>query len=458
MNQKYSITLLFLYSTVYSYDFQSDGICYTIISETDCTVEVSKNNNSFYRGNLIIPSQVTKYGQTYTVKRIGADAFSDCNNLYSVSISESVDSIYTAFSGCSALTEINVDSDNPFYKSIDGVLFDKSVTHLLRFPDGKGGNYIIPNGVKVISSYAFVTNNNLHSLSMPSSVTRIENQAIQICYNLNNIVLSSSLEYIGDGSIMDCGFSQIILPQSLKYIGNDAFNGCKKLKSLNIPKNVEYIGDNSVFGYCPSLEQIEVDSNNSYYISINGILYDKEVTKVLKCPSNIQDYEWVTLPSTIKSIGYCAFHTNKNLTRITIPAGVTTIGNGAFYYCSNLSRVTCYARTPPSTPSEKNTSSDPWDYSGRNDAILYVPKGCAETYRDFYNLKYSYGSYTYVYPWASFKTIIEMDDESDIIDINNDPIEKEIIYNISGTKAYSTFKGINLIRSKNGSIKKVIKK
>jgi len=89
------LTLLGLIISINSiaYDFQLDGIYYTIISESDCIVEVSRNNDEYYSGNLTIPSQVTKYGQTYTVKRIGQNAFMDCKNLYSVTIPETVDSI-----------------------------------------------------------------------------------------------------------------------------------------------------------------------------------------------------------------------------------------------------------------------------------------------------------------------------------------------------------------------------
>lgn len=452
------LTLLGLIISINSlaYDFQLDGIYYTIISESDCTVEVSRNNDEYYSGNLTIPSQVTKYGQTYTVKRIGQNAFMDCKNLYSVTIPETVDSISSgAFIWCSSISEIKVDSNSPYFQSKDGVLFDKAMTKLLHFPNAKSGNYIIPDGVKTIASHSFNTNMQLNSVSMPSSLKRIEEQAFEICESLYEVQLSTTLEFIGFQAFSSCPFTTITLPESLKHIDSDAFNGCDKLKSIFIPKNVEYIGDKSAIGYCTSLEKIEVDPENLYYTSIDGILYDKALTKVLKCPSQIKDLEWITLPSTITYICKSAFHTNKSLARIVIPAGVTVIDNGAFGGCSNLSRVTCYAQIPPSTPMEQYNTSDPWDATARSSATLYVPKGCADIYRKFYNRTYYYGN---VYPYAKFKEIIEMDEEagisSDIYDDGNIDISR---FNASGIKVYSATNGLNIIRMSNGTIKKVIK-
>lgn len=440
----------------FAYDFQLDGIYYTIISESDCTVEVTKNNDKYYSGNLVIPSQVTKYGKTYTVTRIGINAFMDCKSLYSVTIPETVDSIYSgAFIWCSAISEIKVDNNSPYFQSKDGVLFDKAMTKLLHFPNAKSGEYIIPDGVKTIASHSFDTNMELHSVSMPSTVTHIEEQAFVLCESLYDVQLSTSLVFIGNSAFSSCPLTSISLPESLKYIGNNAFNGCDRLKTISIPKSVEYIGENTAIGYNVSLEKIEVDPENQYYTSIDGILYDKALTKVLICPSQIQDLEWITLPSTITYICASAFSANKSLARIVIPAGVTVIDNGAFGGCSNLSRVICYAQTPPSTPMRQYGTSDPWNDTARSSATLYVPKGCADVYRNYYNLTYYYGN---VYPYAKFKEIVEMDEETGISSGIYDNSDIEVSrYNASGIKLNSATKGLTIIRMSNGNTKKIIK-
>lgn len=437
-----------------AYDFQLDGIYYTIISESNKTVEVSRNKDNLYTGDLTIPSQVTKYGVTYTVTRIGDYCFLDCAKLQSVNIPETIDSIcYYAFIGCSALYEINIDNKNTYFQSIDGVVFDKDLTTLLHFPSAKAETYEIPDGVKIIAKNSFTSNKLLRSLSMPSSVIKIEKSAFN-CPNLIDIQLSESLEIIAEHSFSHCSFTSIILPESLKYIGRGAFMDCK-LSAIFIPKNVEYISEDDAFSICSALEKIEVDPNNKYYTSIDGILYDKQISKVLRCPQNIKDMEWITLPSTITKICKCAFHSVYSLTRIVIPANVTIIGNGAFFYCDNLSRVYCYTENPPSTPIEEYSSSDPWDYSSRSNATLYVPKGCTDIYKNFYNKTYWH---TTVYPYKNFKEIIEMDDDTGItpsfID-NNDQIFST--YNTMGMKKSKTTNGLNIIKYRNGSTKKIIK-
>ena len=133
----------------------------------------------------------------------------------------------------------------------------------------------------------------------------------------------------------------------------------------------------------------------------------------------------------------------------------TVIDNGAFGGCSNLSRVTCYAQIPPSTPMGQYNTSDPWDATARSSATLYVPKGCADVYRNFYNRTYFYGN---VYPYAKFKEIIEIDEmagiSSGIYDDSNIEISR---FNASGIKVNSATNGLNIIRMSNGTIKKVIK-
>ena len=438
-----------------AYDLEADGIYYTIISDKTKTVEVSKNKVKLYTGKVSIPSSITKFGETFTVTRIGLSCFRDCDKIYCINLPETIDSICNdAFVYCSALKEINIDKNNPYFQSVDGVVFNKDLTSLLHFPNAKTDTYEIPDGVKNIAVNSFTTNDVLRSLSMPSSLLKIEYYAFD-CPNLIDIQLSKSLESIGKYSFSNCPFTSIRLPESLKSIEESAFYNCKNLSTIYIPKNVEYISEDWQFPGCSALEKIDVDPDNKYYTSIDGILYDKQISKVIRCPQNIKDMEWITLPSTITKICKCAFHSVYSLTRIVIPANVTIIGNGAFVCCDNLSRVYCYAENPPSTPIEEYSSSDPWDQTSKSTATLYVPKGCTDIYKNFYNKTYWH---TTVYPYKNFKEIIEMDDDTGItpsfID-NNDQIFST--YNTMGVKKSTTTNGLNIIKYRNGNTKKIIK-
>jgi hypothetical protein len=124
--------------------------------------------------DLTIPSSVTS---------IGDKAFLGCRNLYSVTIPSSVTSIGDgAFIGCSSLMSIRVDSLNPAYAGIDGVLFDKTVRTLIAYPvDKNTETYIIPSSVTAIGNSAFAYCGSLTGITIPSSVTSIGDNAFYDC-------------------------------------------------------------------------------------------------------------------------------------------------------------------------------------------------------------------------------------------------------------------------------------
>jgi len=129
------------------------------------------------------------------LNRIEPNTFSNCTSLETVTIPEGVTSIgwgafgntgltrihipgsvaqiEYAFSGCFRLTEINVAKDNPAYLSREGVLFNREGTVLIQFPGGRAGSYTVPKEVERIDPYAFAESYQLERLIIPSSVTTI---------------------------------------------------------------------------------------------------------------------------------------------------------------------------------------------------------------------------------------------------------------------------------------------
>jgi hypothetical protein len=132
---------------------------------------------------------------------IGDDAFLGCYNLSSVNISASVTNIGAyAFNACANLTNIAVATDNSFYSSLNGVLFDKNMTTLVTFPGGKPGNYTIPDTVTNINEYAFYECSALASVTIPACVSNIgDNNFIQ-CYTLTNIYFTGNAPTVASSS------------------------------------------------------------------------------------------------------------------------------------------------------------------------------------------------------------------------------------------------------------------
>ena len=178
--------------------------------------------------SITIPNSVTS---------IGYGTFMDCTALTSIMIPNSVTSIDdAAFSGCSSLTSINVEVNNPNYCSIDGVLFNKNKTTLIRYPGGKSGFYTIPNSVTWIGEGAFSRCTSLTSVTIPNSVTSIGDAAFYECSSLTSVTIPNSVTSIGSSAFAYCSsLTSIMIPNSVTFIAWGAFTACKGLR-LQLPE------------------------------------------------------------------------------------------------------------------------------------------------------------------------------------------------------------------------------
>ena len=319
----------------------------------------------------------------YPVKEIEGNAFSDCSNIRSVFIPNSVISIHpNAFPWCYNLTALHADPDNTRYSSKDGVLFSKDQTVLTHYPQGiQNDKYTVPDGVTKIGSYAFFNQSYLTEVDIPSSVTVIAPHAFEGAF-IQSVVLPANLTEIGENAFTGAFIQSIAIPAGVEVIGSSAFSDCKYLTSVTIADGVKHIGpyafsgsslenlfipksvvtvDATVFSNCWNLTAIEVAENNPNYLSRDGILFNKAQTALIKYPQNnaVKDYgvpdgttevlpdafsgcgnlSSVKLPDSVKTIGEFAFASCWNLTALYIPESVTTIGEFAFSGCDSLSTL-----------------------------------------------------------------------------------------------------------------------
>ena len=232
-----------------------------------------------------------------------------------------------AFYNCAALTSVKIPAD---VTSIG-----KSAFRYCRSLTG----VTIPDSVTSIGEEAFSSCSALTSITIPRSVTSIGEDVFGGCTGLTSVAIPDSVTSIDSRAFESCwSLTSLTIPNSVTSIASTAFQGCDGLTSITIPASVMNIGDGSAFN-ARNLTDIYVDNNNKNYVSVGGILFNLDKTKLVCYPQGRTAASYA-IPSTVKVIDGGAFSNCDSLTSVTIPNSVTSIGDGAFSGCRALPSVT----------------------------------------------------------------------------------------------------------------------
>ncbi len=331
-------------------------------------------------GEVVIPKTIEGYAVKWIGDRYsGAAVFQGFTGITSIVIPDSVISIDSSgFGGCTSLAEITVSPDNKNYSSVDGVLFNKDMTILVRYPEGAANSsYVVPNSVVEIYSNAFIGCNSIKSITLSKGLKKIYDGTFANLTNLESVIVQEGVQHIGNKAFENCSsLKQISLPESLISIGsvykgnpNDfsaseyfqygrTFYGCTSLEEVKIPDNVEIIGYSTFYG-CTSLSKVKLSkklkeiAENTFYgcSSLKNIIIPKGVLEIgYSAFENCTSLENIELPDGLTAIGISVdhyFHTSgcysfagcTSLKEVVIPDSVTGIGSRAFSGCTSLSKV-----------------------------------------------------------------------------------------------------------------------
>ena len=294
------------------------------------------------REEVVVPETVT-YGNpavTYIVSGIFLDFYypstpPSCSGLGLLVIPASIDQITGELP---PVKGFQVDANNQYLSSQDGVLFDKTGSLLMIYPSlNERNDYAVPEGTEEILGYAFQGASMLETVSLPSSLRDIGDQAFSGCTRLREVEMR----------------------EGLTSIGYSAFRNCSSLLQVTLPASLESLGSDWYYG-CSALQRIDVAEGNTRYASVDGVLFNKGKDTLLQYPyahgadyavpagtdtigtwafSGVTMLESVQLPASVKAIETSAFSNCSQLRAIDLPEGLLRIGGRAFYNCRSLTQV-----------------------------------------------------------------------------------------------------------------------
>lgn len=218
----------------------------TQYKETEGGVVLYRYTGSSTEEEYVVPAEY----EGKPVVKIDRFGLANAEYLKKITIGKNVSEIDVwAFTSCSKLEAFVVDEENEYFTAVDGVLYNKDMTEIISYPNGKtplekdddgnvigGGAYVAPDTVKLIRANAFY-----------------------LCWNLYSVTLNEGLEEVGDKAFLKCDNVRTInIPDTVTKIGVDSFSYMNTLTSLEIPSSVKEIGDYAFFATESDLKEIIV--------------------------------------------------------------------------------------------------------------------------------------------------------------------------------------------------------
>ena len=290
------------------------------------------------------------------VKNFYGEVFYNCSSLESVTLPKNLEMFDPYFYGCTALENVYIDEGNPNYCSVDGILYDSTKAAVVYVPTARCGTVVVPDGVTTIMSRAFMFSN-AEKLSLPESLTTIDERVFNGCYSISEIQYAGTQaqwetisignygnDILNEVRIIGNGFS--VEPEILYFShngdGTATLTHCaSNVKTITIPARYEgaavtQVSENA-FNTCRMLEHIDVEAGNTYFKSVDGVLFTADMKTLIVYPAKKSAVAY-TVPETVENLGNLSF-AYSNLEEITLSPNMKTIGYSVFEGCTKLRKV-----------------------------------------------------------------------------------------------------------------------
>ena len=499
--------------------YDSRENCNAVIEKSSNTIIIGCAKTTFPKDIVAIGndafkgSKITSLNIPEGITFVGARAFMGCNDLKSISLPESLTTLFSNAFEETAWWESQNDglvylgdfafrykSNSQIYPSIveikegtkylsDG-LFENFYYHELK-------SIKLPNSVERIGSYAFYGQSALPEVDLPANLQYIGESAFKYCKNLKIKAWPKGLRHIGDGAFQNCmSMDNAIF---VEETGTCVFSSCDNIKSIEIAENVKEISFNGITSavlekvtFPNTIESVTGFHSSGivetpWYQSLpEGIFYAgksaltyigkynvsrplviNEGTEIIGSEAFLNQIELtdVELPSSLKKVCERAFENCTNLTSQNIPANVNSISKYIVRGCDKLEFIKSFITDIENTKVDWNAFSySNWNNGKYEEIIysnvpLYIPAGLKKAYE-----KTSFGR---------FEKIVEMEkNPSGTINYENGNIATDIngvstnnttnnvvnSYTIDGSSADKRHKGLHIVRMSDGSVRKLITK
>ena len=365
------------------------------------------------------------------IKTIEDSAFYSCTSLTSISLPASIEILgSTPFRNCTSLQRITFASEIEDFKpsvfmssydNLTGTVYNGAqysgpssnpYMFLMKASSKSISSCTIHPDTKFIGEGAFKNCTSLRSIVIPDKVKYIGYDAFNGCTSLSSVTIGKSVAHISSYTFSGCtSLKSITIPENVSSIANDVFSGCTSLESITLPDGLTSISDRafynctaltqvslgsaitsvstSAFSGCTALKSITVSADNDTYVSPNGVLYNKAMTRIVALPlgmtakyaipdsistidlslfTNLSDSALTSYNNALyigtesnpyygliraasKAITSCTVHNDTklinasafsgctSLKRVTISDSVISIGASAFYNCTSLAEI-----------------------------------------------------------------------------------------------------------------------
>ena len=307
-----------------------------------------------------------------TLQRLGGDCFYYCTNLEKVVIPENVSVMgNNPFAGCPKLT---IENKSSCFVLEDGVLYNEDRTTIIHYTISKPDEvFIIPNTVTCIGKHCFFACDQLHKITIPSSVIKMENNPFSGCtrltvennspyYHIEQGVIYNKYKTTVVGCLNGTQAETILLPREVVAINRNSFWNCKGIQRLIISENVCRIGYNPFAGS----KNMFLESMSPLFPCENGIVFSQDKRSLLcttsraigcryRIPDHVRHIQRGAFSgceklkeiefNQVESIQKSAFTNCTSLQTVYIPDSVKYIGEWAFAYCTDLKKISISKQT-----------------------------------------------------------------------------------------------------------------